>query len=84
MSLTVVGQIADDDGCNDDEDATSDAAFPTLGWTDAWKQLVLAEERTAAVSTRIVGPEEDEYAQRQEHVIMYLSVECRMSQKPTR
>ena len=76
MSCTVVCQIADDDGSNDDEDATSDTAFPTLGWTDTWKQLVFAEELTATVGTRIVGPEEDEDAQRQEHVIMYLSVEC--------
>ena len=72
MSCSVVCQIADDDGCDDDEDAASDAAFPALGWADAWKQLVLAEERTAAVGTRVVGPEEDEDAQRQEHVIMYL------------
>ena len=71
MSCSVVCQIADDDGCDDDEDA----AFPALGWADAWKQLVLAEERTAAVGTRVVGPEEDEDAQRQEHVIMYLSIE---------
>ncbi len=79
-----LASIADDDGCDDHEDATTDAAFPTLRRTDARKQLVLAEKRTAAISTRIIGPEEDEDAQRQEHVIMYLTIECRMSQMPTR
>ena len=77
MSLAIVGNVTDDDGCDNHEDATTDAAFPTLCWTDARKQLVLAEQRTAAISTSIIGPEEDEYAQRQKHIIMYLTVECR-------
>ena len=76
MSLAIVGNVTDDDGCDNDEDTTTDAAFPTLRRTDARKQLMLAEKRTAALSTRIIGPQEDEYAQRQEHVVMNLTIEC--------
>ena len=64
MSLSVIGDVTDDEGGDDDEDASADATFPTLARTDARKELVLAEERTAAVSTSVVGPEEDEDAQR--------------------
>ena len=77
MGCTIIGNVTDDDGCDNHEDAAADAALPTLCRTDAGKQLVFAEKRTAAVGTRIIGPEEDEDAQRQEHVIMYLTVECR-------
>lgn len=77
MGCTVIGNVTDDDGCDNHEDAATDAAFPTLSRTDARKQLVLAEKRAAAVGTRIVRPEEDEDAQWQEHIIMYLTIECR-------
>lgn len=63
MGCTVIGNVTDDDGCDNHENATADAAFPTLSRTDAGKQLVLAEKRAAAVGTRIVRPEEDEDAQ---------------------
>ena len=43
--------------------------------TDAWKELMLAEKRTAAIGTGIIGPEENENAQRQQHVVMYLTIE---------
>jgi hypothetical protein len=77
MGCTIIGNVTDDDGCDNHENAAADAALPTLCRTDAGKQLVFAEKRTAAVGTRIVGPKEDEDAQRQEHVVMYLTVECR-------
>lgn len=37
-----VGDIADDAGNNQYEDATADTAFPTLARTDAGEELVLA------------------------------------------
>ena len=40
------------------------ASFPALARRHTWKQLVLAEERTAKIGTRVVGPEEYEHAQR--------------------
>ena len=75
MGCTVIGNVTDDDGCDNHENAAADAALPTLCRTDAGKQLVFAEKRTAAIGTGIIGPEENENAQRQQHVIMYLTIE---------
>ena len=36
---------------------------------------MLAEKRTAAIGTGIIGPEENENTQRQQHVVMYLAIE---------
>ena len=47
------------------EDATTDAALPTLSRTNARKEFVLAEERTAAICAGVVDPQEDKHAQGQ-------------------
>ena len=75
VGFAIVGNIADDTCCYQYEYASAYATFPTLGWTDARKELMLAEKRTAAIGTGIIGPEENENAQRQQHVVMYLAIE---------
>ena len=75
--LAIIGEVSHDGSHDDDEDATAYASFPTLARTDAREELVLAKQRTAAIGTRVIGPEEDEHAQRQEHIVMYLTIHCR-------
>ena len=75
MGFAIVGNIADNACCYQYEYTSAYAAFPTLGWTDARKELMLAKKRTAAIGTGIIGPEENENAQRQQHVVMYLAIE---------
>ena len=48
------------------QNAASNTSFPTLARRHTWKQLVLAEERTAQVGACVVGPEENEHTQRQQ------------------
>ena len=68
--IAVVDQIADDAGRNDGNHATADAALPGLARRDAGEELVLTDERTDAVSARIVAPQQDEDAQWQIHIVV--------------
>ena len=65
------------------EYASAYAAFPTLGWTDARKEFMLAEKRTAATGTCIIGPEENENTQGKRHVETNLAIEADVSKLNT-
>ena len=58
--LVVTNEIPDD-GCGyEHEEAAADAAFPALARRNAGEQLVLAQQRTAAVGAGVAHPKEDE------------------------
>ena len=53
---TDVCKVADDTCYNENENTATNASFPTLLRTDTWEEFVLAEERTAEISTCIICP----------------------------
>ena len=68
-----IGEISDNSSNNQYEESTSYASFPTLLRTDTWEEFMLAEERTAEISTCVICPKEDEYTLWKKEIKGYLS-----------
>ena len=67
--VAVVGPPADESRHNQHQHASANGSFPALARTYPWEELMPAKQRAAAVGSRVVGPQEYEYAQGQQVVV---------------